>query len=160
MLWTHLLVAFFNFVTLRRPVPRKLKDTERWATRPLSHVQAEVAGRLLQDTVRHVSAPGGAIGTTDGGRFRLQSALARLSCAYGSNDAEPLATIAEMVELQCIDIPERAGTLDPASLPEMPKGKSDTLRHLENTILPEEAWPRFHQPAAACRSQRRAGICQ
>ena len=50
MLWTNLLVAFFNFITLGRPVPRKLKGTERWATRPLSHVQAEVAGRLLQDT--------------------------------------------------------------------------------------------------------------
>ena len=69
-------------------------------------------GRLLQDSVRHVSASGGVINTTAGGRFRLQSALARMSCAYGSNDAQPLATIAERVELQCIALPERAGHLD------------------------------------------------
>ena len=61
MLWTNLLVAFFNFLVLGRPVPRKLKSTETWATRTLFLVQAEVARRLLQDTVRHVSSSGGAI---------------------------------------------------------------------------------------------------
>ena len=115
--------------------------------RLFSHVQAEVAGRLLQGSVHHVSASGGVISTTAGGRLRLQSALARMSCAYGSNDAQPLATIAERVELQCIDLPERAGIVDPTSLPEMSEERSETPRHLESTILVEEAWAR---PLSRC----------
>lgn len=147
LLWTNLLEAFFNFLTLGWPIPRRLKGTQKWASRALSLVRAEVAGRLLQEAVRRVPAAGGAIGTTDGGRSRLQSAVARMSCAYGSNDADPLTTIAEMAALQCIDVPERAGIIDPANLPEMPSEKSEALRHLENTILSEEAWP---QPLRRC----------
>ena len=139
--WVNLLVSHFSYQVLGRPrIPAG--SVPAWATRPLTVVQEELAGRLLRNVARLLASNGGSIGPADGGRHRLLTALAQARMDhYLEPGAEPLSTIAERVELGCIAVPEVAGVVDPLDLPRLAKERRAVLANAHSTVLPMSEWP-------------------
>ena len=105
-------------------------------------VQEELAGRLLRDVARLLASDGGSIDSADGGRFRLKSALAQARMdRYLEPGAEPLSTVAEKVELDCVAVPKIAGVVDPLELPCLAEERRSILANAHSTVLPMSQWP-------------------